>query len=113
VALAVLLLLAQSLALIHLGTVSHLIDLATGRVVHATAELPDDAPASPAPASQHEPCAVYAALTQSATGASCESTVLLVLSSGTDVVMPPGHETVPCRRELHRLSPAHSPPAAA
>jgi hypothetical protein len=111
-ALAALLLLAQALALIHLGAVPHVIDPATGKVVHASPEHPEDAPPSPEPLRQSEECAVYTALTQAVT-ASSGSAVPLLLPSSTGYALPPARPTVAWRRELHRLSPSHSPPVAA
>jgi hypothetical protein len=110
--LAALLLLAQALALIHLGTLPHVIDPATGRVVHAASEHPDSAPASPEPQSRNDECAVYTALTQAATTSSASAAPLL-LPFSTGCVLPPAHPIPAWRRELHRLSPSHSPPAAA
>jgi len=112
-ALAGLLLLAQALALIHLETVPHAIDPATGKVVHATREHPEDAPASPEPRSQPEECPVYTALTQAATTASSVSVAPQLLPSSAVCVLPSAHLHLVGRRELHRLSPSHSPPAAA
>jgi len=108
--LAAALLLVQALALIHLGTVTHVIDPATGAVTHAVPEQPNRAPAQPDPQSRPEECVVYTALSH-ASPASAASPQPALLPTGTTCVPPPARREHPWQRELHRLSPSHSPPA--
>jgi len=120
-ALVALLLVTQALAWVHLGAVAHAIDPATGKVVHASNDhrnghlpgLPDEAPARPSPWSPPDECAVYSACTQAATSPSPATSPPQLPPAGTGHVLPRVHPHRAWRPELHRLSPSHSPPAAA